>query len=276
MRIRLRAAALALASIVHVAHSGCGTPGGLPPSPPEEVIGKVLTVAIRPAAPTEGGVETVTRDRCAKAGMTAGTAAKGGFHAGCFIWSAVGSGPVHLGGGEGAILFLFLLALPLVLAPAFAIVGAVFGGLIGYADSVALLPEERACLESVLAADGLHDRVLGLLHRNLGGIPLADPGTADAVLEVGAPGAVLLGGAGEHDPLQLFVLLPVRLIRSGDGAVLYEAFMPFRGDEAPACEWTRDQGLRFQQALESAAAPIARDTVAEIFRHHPARRERTR
>jgi hypothetical protein len=171
--------------------------------------------------------------------------------------------------GDGAILLLLLFALPLVLAPTFAIVGGFFGGLAGLASSIHLSPQERASLEQALVSSDLSGLVRDRLTEVLGAseaIVLSEEGTSNAILEVGAPGVVLWGATGKEAPLHLTVLLPVRLLDGED--VLYEAWIPFTSEPRPLAGWTQGVGSSIPPVVRSAAPALAERALREIFLHH--------
>ncbi len=258
-----RLGALALASLVHLAHAGCGGPPAwpeLPPPPSEEERAAFGTVGVRAIEdPLDADLAPPVHGFCSTTGYYTLVGAAIGMMAGGAVLGGLGrSGS---GGGWAAALVVFFAVL---LAAALIAGGTVIGSLYGAIDSINHPEVDRgiAALRRAALETGLAGRVAAGLGLSL------DP-DADTVLELGPPSAVLHGPWRKDDlPLGLAGALPARLVRASDRKVLWQASFAFRAEGRRFAEWSAREGAALRDALSAAAPDLARRIREEAFELH--------
>lgn len=263
MKAWVRRGALVLATVVHLAHSGCGSPPSwpdLPPPPSEEERASLssLTVHVIEDDP-EGPFAPPLAETCTSACYHSALGAGFGLAAGAAIMGAVGHG--SRGSGDAAWIFAFLFLFALAVTVALLGAGATFGGLYGALRPNS--PEVEAGIEALHQA--AHDAALArlvaskLVERH----DLSLGGEGDARLEIGPVAAGFFGRWAEDPPLGLAGALPARLVR--DGRVVWSGEFAFRAPERPFKEWARDEGIALQDALRASADGLADRIGRELF-----------
>ncbi len=93
----------------------------------------------------------------------------------------------------------------------------------------------------------------------------ADEG-CDVVLEVQATRLGLRGSAwGSDPPMEFFLDVKARLVRTRDHAVLWNRTEAFRSPARRVSQWVQDGGRRLRGALEEGTGEIAERIIEEVF-----------
>lgn len=180
---------------------------------------------------------------------------------------------------------MFLLASAIALASG----GALLGGLAGAerAEPAATVDEAEAALKTALVTlkvqEAMRDRVLRLarnqtrrrfillseqgptaLDEKVSYQSLASAGV-DSALEVSVVSFGLEGRWSINPEVALFMTLRTRLVRVGDGTLIYEATFEHKGEARTFAEWAANNAQPFRDALEAAYQSLAQRVVWELF-----------
>jgi hypothetical protein len=248
---------------------GCATskPYALPPPPSEAVRGELGTVGIA-SARFLPKVEMLKPK-----GKAAGAAAGAGMGAGGMLQAATMSTDP------------WGLLLCIALAP----VGAVIGSAVGAVEGVSSKRRDESedalnkAVSELKIQETMKDYVLQVAQQqtahqfvDLDGqgpetperkadySSLANKGI-DTVLEITVPAFGLVGIKGINPPLAFFMTLQTRLVRTKDGAVLYEQKLQYRDAQRTFTAWAANDAKPFRDEFARSYQSLAEKVVEEIF-----------
>lgn len=241
---------------------GCATRRYTPPSPLSEQVradlGTIGVVSARFAPETQLEAPTSGKGSGAAKGAVKG-----------FLGSiGVGLDNVHSSDSSG-------LVLGIVLAPVFALGGAVYGTIA--AESGQKVQEAQSTLNKAVAdlniPEAMRDRVFQIAQQETR-YPLvllteqAPSGReavfADTILEVSVPRFGLEGG-GINPPLPLVVTAHARLVGVADGTEIYAAQWTYRSGTLKFVDWAANNAQPLRTDLERAVQTLAETIVEELF-----------
>lgn len=234
---------------------GCATamPEGTPPTPPsEELRAKLGRVAVRAV---EGGPEPVLQTPAAGpcSGMARGAGA-GALAPVTWVWE-------HPGGGDG---YGYALLLSIAMAPVAALIGAIHGGFT--ARSAAEVEEET---RAVLTAWREGNPTRAVAERVAAGAreraEVEVDEKAETILEIGPAEARFVGPWSMNPPVQLALVVPVRLRRALDGALLYEMTLVHSDFSREFSAWAANDAAAARTHFRGSIEPLAETIVERIF-----------
>jgi hypothetical protein len=263
--------AVSLLILLLVGQSGCATtkPYTLPPPPSEAVRTELGTVGIA-SARFLPKVEMLKPK-----GKASGAAAGAG----------IGAGGMIEGGAMTADHDPLGLLLGLALAP----VGAVVGGVVGAVEGVSSKQRNEAedainkAVSQLKIQATMKDYILRVAQQQTGyhfvdldGQGPETPegkvdysslanGGIDTVLEISVPAFGLVGTKGINPPLAFFMSLQTRLVRTKDGAVLYEQKLEYRNAQRTFTAWAAKNAEPFRVEFNRCYQSLAEKVVEEIF-----------
>jgi len=235
-------------------------------APPDELIraqfGRVAVVAA--ATEPVGSFEPPIAGPLEGAGRGALTGAFIGFS---LFGAMMGENVKNRGSGGGelvALLFLFITFIAVSLIP----IGAVFGALWGAAEAPSGEALEAAMrdLQRAAIVERVHAAIADDVRRLASSSDDAALADADTILEIGAPRIGFVGPWQFDPPLWLRVTVPIRLVRTRDGATLYADVHSIDGPSMKLGEWAADKGAALRRALAALHEPAAREIEQHAFR----------
>jgi hypothetical protein len=93
---------------------------------------------------------------------------------------------------------------------------------------------------------------------------LKDSGV-DAALRIGIARIGFEGQVGKDQPLSLAVTLRARIVRTTDGATLFEKTLEHRSEALPVEEWVKDDFFRLLRELDDGVRDLAKSCVSDIL-----------
>ncbi|HZW36342.1 MAG: hypothetical protein ACM319_05965 [Deltaproteobacteria bacterium] len=87
----------------------------------------------------------------------------------------------------------------------------------------------------------------------------------DAALRVGIARVAFEGRDGKDQPLSVVVTLRAEIVRTMDGARIFETTLEHRSAEIPPEEWAKDDFLRLVQELDEGVRDLAKRCVDDIL-----------
>lgn len=270
-----RFSALALSSLLLLAHSGCARVGPvqLPDPPSEEIRSRFGRIAVTWAPmgpPLQGAVPA--RGSCDGAGRGAvvGMLVDGQVTL-TLMGASVLSGPFWplLAGG--------FLGLGIVTLPVYALFGSLYGlGAAPPAEEVqkateALLEAVRQLDLARCAADRILQRASYSIDEHLERLaPGSPPADFDTLLEVGPPELHFQGPYNVNPTLHLTLVQSATLTRVSDGRLLYKVvFVQRMQQQAVYLDWARTDASLLKMALNGEDRRLGDRVVDEIFLRHP-------
>lgn len=233
---------------------GCATamPEGTPPAPPsEELRARMGRVAVRAV---EGGPEPVLQTPAAGicSGMARGAGTGALVPVMCVLEHPGGSGT------EGALL------LSIALAPVAALIGAIHGG--STARSAAEVEEETRALltawREMNPTRAVAERVAAGA-RERAEVEIDEK--AETILEIGPAEARFVGPWTMNPPVQLALVVPVRLRRALDGALLYDMTLVRADFSREFSAWAANDAAAARTHFRGSIEPLAETIVERIF-----------
>ena len=271
-------AAIAMASLILAAQTGCGRAGGtwpLPPPPSEELRAGLGRVVVRSDEDVvaESVLTPSISGACGAAGYGVVMGLAFGLGASATLFASLrGFGGGGRGDWVGAFVLAVILFVFVCISAALISLGLMGGPLWGLskAPSAQVVEEGRQHLEGAILRYGLSRRIGAAVAARAArevDLPVAawsPEAVADTYLDVSGP-RVTLRGAWKFDaPLRLCSEVRVRLVSARNGTILHEFVLGHVGRELMFEQWVAQEGSAVTENLGDPDGFAAR-IVDEIF-----------
>ncbi|MGZ9138093.1 MAG: hypothetical protein ACXW4K_11655, partial [Candidatus Deferrimicrobiaceae bacterium] len=87
----------------------------------------------------------------------------------------------------------------------------------------------------------------------------------DAALRVGITRVGFQGPVGKDPPVSVVITLRTEMVRTTDGAKVFEKTMEYRSAAMPAGDWVKDDFLRLTRELDDGVRDLAKRCVDDIL-----------